>query len=131
MSVPCRLRIVVGCDTHWGAMSFQSITRASLSGVRVEETRLAVSATNVANVNTPGFRSGRVASEDLPGGGAAVIVRWSSAIPPVEPGVETPSNTELATEFVDQQGALAGVRANVAVLRATHEAEKSLLDVLA
>ena len=112
-------------------MSFHSIARASLSGVQVEERRLAVSAANVANVNTPGYRSRGVASEDVRGGGAAVIVRWSSAIAPVEPGAAAPSNTELVTEFVDQQGALLGVRANVAVLRATRDAEKRLLDVFA
>ena len=111
-------------------MSFHSIARASLSGVQVEERRLAVSAANVANVNTPGYRSRGVASEDVRGG-AAVIVRWSSAIAPVEPGAAAPSNTELVTEFVDQQGALLGVRANVAVLRATRDAEKRLLDVFA
>ena len=44
----------------------------SLSGVRAGLDRLAVSANNVANVRTPGFRASRADQADLRGGGASV-----------------------------------------------------------
>ena len=112
-------------------MSFPSVARISLSGIQVEETRMAVSTANVANSETPGYTPGRVTSESLPGGGAAAIVRWSNGVAPSAPGTDAPSGTDLATERVDQLGALQGVRANVAVLRAADTVNRSLLDLIA
>ena len=45
-------------------MSFNSIARTAVSGLDVEQTRLTVSAGNVANQNTPGYRAGPGASDD-------------------------------------------------------------------
>ena len=108
-----------------------SIARTAVSGLDVEQTRLNVSAGNVANQNTPGYRAGRVTSQNLPNGGAAAIVTWSSAIPPVEPGEEVPSSSDLTTDLVDQHIALRGYEANLAVLKAARDAEKHLLSVFA
>ena len=112
-------------------MSFQSVARVALSGLEVESTRLAVSAGNVANQNTPGYRARRVTSENLPHGGAAAIVSWSSAIGPVEPGTEVPSNSDLTTDLVEQRVARRGYEANLAVLKAARDTEKTLLSVFA
>jgi flagellar basal-body rod protein FlgC len=75
---------------------------ASLSGLSTSAQSIALSANNVANVNSAGFRSQSLVQETLPGGGVyGAAVQQSQA--PLEPGG---SNVDLATQAVnlDVQG---------------------------
>jgi len=112
-------------------MSFSTVARLAVSGLDVAQTQLAVSAGNVANLNTPNYRPARVTSQSLPNGGAAAIVTLSGAGAPEAAGAEAPSGTDLTTELVDQRVALRGYEANLAALKAANDREKRLLSVFA
>jgi flagellar hook protein FlgE len=93
--------------------------------------RLARSAYNVANVNTPGFVAAREVPQEAPTGGAP-----SYPTPLGESyrlhnfqGPTAGSNTDLALETIEQISAVHAFRANVAMLQADDERYGSLLDI--
>jgi flagellar basal-body rod protein FlgC len=109
-----------------------STSGISQSGLQVASQRLAVSANNVANVNTPGFVPSRVAVEEREGGGVSgQVVRGND--PQFEARLDRTlaglSGTDLAQETVEQMAASAAFRANVATLRTADEALEALLRV--
>jgi flagellar basal-body rod protein FlgC len=124
---------------------------ASLSGLLAQTKRLAVSADNIANMQSRGFRKGgpavqpgayipkRVQDVTTPGGGVRAEVR-----PVTPPSVEiyAPSNpnadanglaalpnVNLAEELVTQLQAQRAYEANAAALRTQDALTDSLLDI--
>ncbi|KPF69944.1 hypothetical protein IP84_03440 [beta proteobacterium AAP99] len=93
----------------------------ALSGLNAASLRMAASANNVANMNTPGYRRLGVEQAALPSsstqpGGVAASVTQAS-----EPGVE------LTEEVVEQKMALYSFKANVLVLQTQDEMQRALL----
>jgi len=115
-------------------MALSSIHATALSGLLHQSRRLGVSAHNVANVDTPGFRASRaVASENANGGVTTQVLPTndSPALLLSDGEQSTGSNTDLATEVVTQISARAAYGANLAALKAAQESEEALLDILA
>ncbi len=92
----------------------------SLSGIQASRLRMDVSANNVANMMTPGFRASRVALSgrgEMGGVDAKVM--------------ETDEPPELAREMVEQIEAGYSMKANGQVVKIKSDMQKSLLDILA
>ncbi|PWW46812.1 flagellar basal body protein [Melaminivora alkalimesophila] len=91
------------------------------SGLQAAQLRLAASAHNIANADTPGFRRHAVAQQALPErGGVQARVGEAAA-----PGVA------LEAEAVEQIAAAYAFKANVLVLRTAQDMAGTLLDVRA
>lgn len=93
----------------------------ALSGMRSAGTRVAVSAHNVANLLTDGFRPQRVVQTAQAAGGSQAAVATAPAPEPVE----------LDREIVGQIEAKAQFKASARVLEIGLELRGSLLDILA
>lgn len=95
------------------------------SGMRVETQRLAQSAANTANVQTPDYAARRVESVSQEGGGVrgVSVATYGPHAVRVEQGGGTTqlSNTNLVEETVTQISSLRAFQANVAVLRTADE----------
>lgn len=91
------------------------------SGLQAAQTRLAVSAHNVANMGTPGYAAQRVreAAASDPGGVSTQVVRAQG------------EGVSLEREAVEQTAASAAYRANIFVLRTAQATAGSVLDLLA
>jgi flagellar basal-body rod protein FlgC len=97
-------------------MAVSAASSVAYTGLSLESTRLAVTANNVANLQTDGFKPSRVLSQDL---GNGVI------------GYITPSaldGVDLVTESVSLITALRAFEANASVIRTDDEMVGSLLD---
>jgi flagellar hook protein FlgE len=98
---------------------------ASLSGIQTAAQGVALSANNVANLQSTGYRAGSLVQEELPQGGVeAVAVQRSQA--PLAPGG---SNVDLGAEAVnlDLQGL--SYQANLAALNVQQKVLGSALDI--
>lgn len=93
----------------------------ALSGMQSASTRVAVSAHNVANLLTEGFRPQRVEQTSQASGGSRASVVTAS----------TPEPVSLDREIVDQITAKTQFKASARVLEAGLEMRGSLLDILA
>lgn len=107
----------------------------SLTGLRAFSRKLGVSAHNVANVNTDGFRPGRTQMvEEARGGVQARVENPPPAPVSFDPQGENPapplSQTDLGTETVQMVVAKRSYQANLKALQTAEEAEKSVLDIL-
>lgn len=91
-----------------------------------------VSANNVANVNTDGFKASSVALESGPEGQGVRVsdISESSASDAMVDGVET-SNTDLGTEMVDMMTTSRAFSANVAAIRVSEQMTGHLLNMIA
>jgi len=86
---------------------------ASLSGVQAAGQSIALSANNVANLNSSGYRAQSLVQENLPQGGVfGAAVQQSQA--PVAPGG---SNVDLGTEAVNLDTQGLSYQANLKFLR--------------
>lgn len=95
---------------------------AGLSGVRSASFGLAVTANNVANVNTPDFRAQRLDFEEgAPGSGP---LRET-------PGLRESSNVDLAVEITNLQVQSGAYRANLKVIQTADEILGATLDMKA
>ncbi len=118
---------------------------SSYSGLQANQVRMDVSANNVANVNTDGFKAATVQTSD-----AAYIndigqgTRVSSVYSPQRPGapvaleagaagnssgVQEMSNTDLAVETIKQMNARNAYGVNTAAFRASDEVNQTLLNL--
>ena len=114
-------------------MALSSVYATALSGLLHQSRRMEVSAHNVANLHTDGFRASRAVAREAPGGGVATHVAPTDDTAPLllEDGeLLTGSNTDLATEVVTQISARAAYGANLAALETAQESEEALLDIL-
>jgi flagellar basal-body rod protein FlgC len=104
----------------------------NLSALSALSTVQQVSANNVANVNTDGFRASSVTLESGPGGQGVRVgsIRESSAPAPFIGGVEG-SNTDIATEMVGMMRTGHAFSANTAAVRASEEMTGHLLNMIA
>ncbi len=106
----------------------------ALSGLLHQSRRLEVSAHNVANATTDGFRASRAVGEELASGGVATRIVPTDDSPPLllaDGELVTGSNTDLVAEVITQMSARAAYGANLAVLEAEQETHDALLDLLA
>lgn len=100
---------------------------ASLSGVQAAGQSIALSAGNVANLNTPGYRARSLVQAYQPQGGVAgVAVRQSQA--PLEPGG---SNVDLGAEAVNLDTQGVAYQANLKFLQVENRLLGSALDLKA
>lgn len=97
-----------------------SITSIALSGLHAASTRLATSAHNIANTQTPGFRRQVTTQAASPEGGVSVGLTQAA-----EPG------ESLAEDVVQQVAARYAFEANVLTIRTQDRMLGSLLDVSA
>jgi flagellar basal body rod protein FlgG len=102
-------------------MRLQNLAAIASSGMRLESQRLAQSAANVANVETPGYAARRIVAVSRVGGsvsGVSTPTYAPSAARVEEDGALTElSNTDLVEETVSQLSSLRAFQANVTVLR--------------
>jgi len=100
---------------------------AGLSGLRTAAQGVALSASNVANLNTPGYRArSLVQAEQAQGGVAGVAVAQSQE--PLAPGG---SNVDLATEAVNLKTQGVGYQADLKFLEVQNRLLGSALDMKA
>ncbi|MBG0791689.1 MAG: flagellar basal body rod protein [Desulfovibrionaceae bacterium] len=105
---------------------------SNLSALDALSTVQAVSANNIANVNTDEFRSSSVVLESGPNDqGVEVAAIHESTVPgAVIDGVET-SNTDLGREMVDMIRTGHAFSANTVFIRASEEMTGHLLNMVA
>ena len=94
---------------------------AALSGLESSTTRQAVSAHNVANLNSDGFRPLRAEQSERRGGGSQAMVSQA----------DDPEPVELSREIVEQIRARVQFEASLGVLRTSSELTGQLVDLLA
>jgi flagellar basal-body rod protein FlgC len=111
-----------------GLMDVMSI---AASGLNAAQTQLAVTANNVANVNTPGYQAQRVDLVDLSPNGVGVggITTDSSPVPADANGKPTGSNVDLAGQSVDLMREKTLYTANAAVIKTADQMLGTLLDM--
>lgn len=101
---------------------------ASVSGLHAARTLLDVSAHNIANVSTPGFRPQRAELRAIePRNGVEATVTQAPETP-TAPGL---SGTDLTTEIVNTIVATHTYAANARTLNTLLQRDRALLDVLA
>jgi flagellar basal body rod protein FlgG len=100
----------------------------SASGLMDASLRLDVSANNIANRNTNGFKPDRVDSIAQSGGGVQGLIVLGN--PGMLRDSTTPSQTDYATEAVNMTLARRAFQANAKLIQAQHEADKSLVDMI-
>lgn len=113
-----------------------SALNASVSGVKAFEKKLDVTANNVANVNTDGFKKqSALLSEGDNGGVKVEITEVDAPGYPKESVVDgevvevESSNVDLAEELTEMIPTQAGYDANMRVVQAEDEMLGSLLDI--
>jgi flagellar hook protein FlgE len=99
---------------------------ASVSGMQAAITRQSVSAHDVANINTDGFGQYSAHQTDMKPAGTRV-----SHISRELNSSENPSNTDFATEAVEQKESLNDLKANTAVIKVQDRMTGALLDIFA
>lgn len=99
-----------------------SITSTAVSGMRAAQTRLDVSANNVANASTPGYRAQSVSQTAAPGsGGVSTSVQRA----------QEAEGVAMEKEAVEQMAATYAFKANLQVVKAQDQMMGSLLNVRA
>jgi len=101
--------------------------RIALSGLRSATTGVAVSANNVANLQSKDYRAKRLDLEEQPEGGVRPSKLTESA-EPVNPGG---SNVDLATEFTNLLVYEFAYKSNLKVIQAEGERLRNILDIKA
>ncbi len=104
------------------------------SGIKAAFDSIGVSANNVANSNTDGFRSGTAVFSEGADGGVSVNVRQSDAPGPAylkNGKAAVASNTDLVQETASQISSKAMLSANLKVLKTVDEMRKKIIDILA
>ena len=98
-----------------------SITSTAVSGMWAAQTRLDVSANNVANASTPGYRAQSVSQAAAPGSaGVSTSVQRQEA-----------EGVAMEKEAVEQMAATYAFKANLQVVKAQDQMMGSLLNVRA
>jgi flagellar hook-associated protein FlgK len=131
--VPIRIEKAVA----WEPETVVSILGTALSALNAFGRKLGVSAHNIANVNTEGFKKRRVILEEAePSGVTATITRVDTSGFPIlsseGPGnkMEESSNVSLDEEIVNLKTAQHGYQANWKTVKAAEETLGSLFDSL-
>ncbi len=111
---------------------------STVSSIRAHERKLGVTANNVANVNTNGFKRERAVLQEGANGDVRVRVRREDTPTPTDPlapdvpGVEKAlSNVDLADEMPGLVTTSVGYKVNLQVVRAREDMIGNLLDIMA
>jgi flagellar hook protein FlgE len=99
-------------------MSIGNITNSALSAIAAFGTGLNVTANNIANMNTEGFKPTRAIMNEEVNGGVKVTLSQS----------ENPE-VDIAKELVDMMIEKHGIQANVKTLQTEDQVLKSLIDI--
>lgn len=105
------------------------VTSIALSGLKAADSRLAVSANNIANASTPGFKPADAVQESVDNGGVIVDIR--QRIPASQDTEGELPNVSLEQEVVNTVTAANDFQANLRLLKVQKELDKSLLDIQA
>jgi len=101
------------------------------SGLQAAQYDLGVSANNIANAVTPGYKSQRPDLVDLSDGGVAVAGTSTDPTPgPILPDGSQGSNVDLASEVVNTIQARNLYTANAVVFRTADQMYGTLLNIL-
>lgn len=108
----------------------------ALSGLRAAETRLGVSANNVANISSEGFEAQSAVARPQDGGGVIVDIRAKdpatlTAPSPSGEGTVQVANVSLDEEAVNQVSAGYDFKANLKVIEVQKSLDEALLDIQA
>jgi flagellar hook protein FlgE len=107
----------------------------ALSAIRALFTKIDVTANNIANASTGGFKKSRVDLQEAEPGGVKVCISTidtpGSPLPPVDGGTvyQESSNVSLEEEMVNLIITQYTFSANLKTLKAEEEMQKSLLDI--
>jgi flagellar basal body rod protein FlgC len=116
-------------------MRIQNAMAIAGSGMRLETQRLAQSAANTANVETPDYAAQRVVGVAQEGGGVrgVTVSTYGPQAQRIDEGGATTqlSNTDLVEETVTQMSSVRAFQANVSVLRTADEMLGELVNRLA
>ncbi len=117
-------------------MAISSILSAAVSGLANASLRVAVSADNLANVNTPGFRAKEVRSSTIvtrpatgsgfAAGGITGVLRTTTG-----PTLVNGSNVDVAAEFINLTMATLAYKANLQVIATGQELAREVIDIKA
>ncbi|HWE01257.1 MAG TPA: flagellar basal body protein [Tepidisphaeraceae bacterium] len=103
----------------------------AVSGLQAAQAQVNVAARNVANLDTPRYKSSRADLVDVSGGGVAVGgYSQNPSAGPIQPDGQQGSNVDLATQLVDLSQARHLYDANAAVIKVADQTTGSLLDIL-
>lgn len=101
------------------------------SGMQAAQYELSVSANNIANSDTPGYKSQQPDLVDLSGGGVGVAGTSTDATPgPILPDGSQGSNVDLAREVVNSIQARNLYTANADVFKTADQMYGTLLNIL-
>lgn len=95
-----------------------TVSSIAQSGMQAATTRLDVTANNIANVNTDGFKASRVTMSEQRNGGVDATVE------------KTADTVDISREAVELLSTVSGFKANLQVAKAEKEMGKSLLDII-
>jgi flagellar basal body rod protein FlgC len=140
LSIPCgycqpaSATLNVAADSYWRCIMISAIHTA-LSGLSAFGKQLDVSAHNVANVNTDGFKSSRTEFVEAQSGGVLPVVQKDNSAGPsvLKDTAEGPrqvelSNVDLGQEVASQIIAQRGFEANLRTLKTADTMLGSILD---
>ena len=105
---------------------------ANVSALSALSTVQEVSANNIANMNTDGFKASSVSLESGPGGQGVEVASINESTTPgsMVDGVET-SNTDIGREMVDMITTSRAFEANTTFIRAEEEMTGHILNMIA
>jgi flagellar basal-body rod protein FlgC len=99
------------------------------SGMRAAQTRLGVTANNIANADTPGFKASRVDTVELSGGGVRTRVTVDNSAGAANPDGSEGSNVDIAAEQVAMVRNETYYTANATVVKVANRMLGTLLDI--
>lgn len=108
----------------------------TISGLKAHATKLAVSANNIANVETEAFKKSRVVFQESSKGSVEVEIERIDTPGPIvsDDGdqyvAKEMSNVDLGEEIPQTMLVQRGYEANLSVIRTTYELLGSLIDIL-
>ena len=117
-----------------GSGGMTRIAHIAATGIEVASRRIARSAHNVVNANTPRFEATREVPQARAEGGVTSLAVRTQAAPLVwiEDGREVVgSNTGLGLETIERMHALHAFKANLVMLEADGDSQRSLLRIRA
>jgi flagellar basal-body rod protein FlgC len=132
----CHQRADVDIPSLLGGESMSDAFNTALSALGSLSRKMDVTASNIANVNTNGFKKSLAEFEDVYPSGVKVSISQvdtpGDALPPDEKGKEQESsNVTLAEELVNLITTQHAYAANIKTLTTEDEMRKTLLDTIA
>lgn len=110
---------------------------SGLSAISAFSVKMSVTANNIANVNSDGFKKNRTTLKEGPSGGVKPEVDQDNTPGPTKPisengvvGQVEASNVDLAEEVTDSISTQAGYKANLKTIQAYDEMLGSLLNTI-